>query len=60
MHLKDDLLRIANGRLEGIVTTESGREPTFSGMLDPLRIIAAGRLPTPLSSGHAPTPRRPR
>ncbi len=34
-----DLLRTADGRLEGTVITESGREQAFSGTLDLLRVL---------------------
>ena len=39
MHLSLDVLRTADGRLEGTVITESGREQPFSGTLDLLRIL---------------------
>lgn len=39
MYLTLELLRAADGRLEVIVTTESGREQWFSGTLDLLRIL---------------------
>ncbi|GLZ44579.1 hypothetical protein Acsp06_07640 [Actinomycetospora sp. NBRC 106375] len=39
MHLTVDLLRTADGRLEGTVITETGREQAFSGTLDLLRIL---------------------
>ncbi|MEU7814487.1 hypothetical protein [Pseudonocardia sp. NPDC049154] len=39
MHLTVQLLRTADGRLGGIVTTDSGRELAFSGTLDLLRIL---------------------
>jgi hypothetical protein len=39
MHLSLDVLRTADGRLEGTVVTESGREQPFSGTLDLLRIL---------------------
>ena len=39
MHLTVDLLRRADGRLEGTVITETGREQAFSGTLDLLRIL---------------------
>ncbi len=39
MHLAVELLRTADGRLEGIVTTESGSRQRFSGTLDLLRIL---------------------
>jgi len=38
-HLVVDLLRTADGRLEGTVTTETGREHPFSGTLEMLRIL---------------------
>jgi hypothetical protein len=39
MHLTVDLLRTADGRLEGTVITETGLEQPFSGTLDLLRIL---------------------
>ena len=39
MHLSLDVLRTADGRLEGTVITESGRAQPFSGTLDLLRIL---------------------
>ena len=39
MHLTVELLRSADGRLEGIVTTESGSTQRFTGTLDLLRIL---------------------
>ena len=39
MRLSLDVLRSADGRLEGTVLTESGREEPFSGTLDLLRIL---------------------
>ena len=39
MHLTVELLRTADGRLEGTVTTESGCECSFEGTLDLLRIL---------------------
>lgn len=39
MHLSVDLLRTSDGRLEGTVITETGREQAFSGTLDLLRIL---------------------
>ena len=39
MHLTVELLRTADGRLEGIVTTESGCTQRFTGTLDLLRIL---------------------
>jgi hypothetical protein len=39
VHLSLDVLRTADGRLEGTVITESGQEHPFSGTLDLLRIL---------------------
>ena len=39
MRLTLELLRCVDGRLEGIVTTESGREERFCGTLDLLRVL---------------------
>lgn len=39
MHVTVDLLRAADGRLEGTVTTETGHEQPFSGTLGLLRIL---------------------
>lgn len=39
MHISVDLLRTPDGRLEGTVITESGREESFSGTLGLLRIL---------------------
>jgi hypothetical protein len=39
MPLSVDVLSTADGRLEGTVITESGREEPFSGTLDLLRIL---------------------
>lgn len=39
MQLTLDLLRTVDGRLEGTVITESGREQVFSGTLDLLRVL---------------------
>ncbi|GAA4801676.1 hypothetical protein GCM10023200_43300 [Actinomycetospora chlora] len=39
MQLTVDLLRASDGRLEGTVITETGREQPFSGTLDLLRIL---------------------
>jgi hypothetical protein len=60
MHLTVELLRTADGRLEGVVTTESGRERTFSGTLDLLRILEDLQPPTAPVCGDVPTPRRSR
>ena len=39
MHLTVELLRTADGRLEGIVATDGGWERRFSGTLALLRIL---------------------
>jgi hypothetical protein len=39
MHLTVELLRTADGRLEGPVATDGGSERSFSGTLDLLRIL---------------------
>ena len=39
MQLTVDLRRARDGRLEGTVVTETGREQVFSGTLDLLRIL---------------------
>ena len=39
MHLTVELLRTADGRLEGTVATDWGWERSFSGTLDLLRIL---------------------
>ncbi len=46
MHLRVELLRTSDGRLEGVVTTESGRQQRFSGTLDLLRILEELEPPT--------------
>jgi hypothetical protein len=54
VYLTLELLRAADGRLEGIVTTESGREQRFSGTLDLLRILEEElEPPDTLSQGDA-------
>ena len=58
MHLTVELLRTADGRLGGIVTTDSGRELAFSGTLDLLRILEDLEPPDDRDDGAAP--RRPR
>jgi hypothetical protein len=60
MHLTVQLLRAADGRLEGTVTTDSGRERTFSGTLDLLRILEDLQPPAAPARGDLPTPRAPR
>jgi hypothetical protein len=57
MYLTVELLRTADGRLEGVVTTESGRERTFSGTLDLLRVLEDLQPPTAPFSGDVPAPR---
>lgn len=39
MHLTVELLRTADGRLEGTVITDEGGERRFEGVLDLLRIL---------------------
>jgi len=58
MHLTVELLRTADGRLEGTVTTESGRERTFSGTLDLLRILEDLQPPADPATGGAAAPGR--
>ncbi len=53
MHLTVELLRTADGRLEGVVTTESGRQQQFSGTLDLLRLLEELDPPTDPSLGYA-------
>ncbi|MDT7554641.1 MAG: hypothetical protein QOI16_3177 [Pseudonocardiales bacterium] len=53
MYLTLELLRAADGRLEGIVTTESGREQRFSGTLDLLRILEELEPPDPMNPADA-------
>jgi hypothetical protein len=53
VYLTLELLRAADGRLEGIVTTESGGEQRFSGTLDLLRILEELEPPAPLTPGDA-------
>jgi hypothetical protein len=55
MHLTVELLRTADGRLEGTVATDGGSERSFSGTLDLLRILEELE-PLP---DDPPTPRRP-
>jgi hypothetical protein len=55
LYLTLELLRAADGRLEGIVTTESGRERRFSGTLDLLRILEELEPPAEPSLGDAPS-----
>jgi hypothetical protein len=60
MYLTVELLRTADGRLGGTVTTDSGRELAFSGTLDLLRILEDLEPPTDPSSDGGPSPRWPR
>ncbi len=60
MYLTLELLRTVDGRLEGVVTTESGREEAFSGTLDLLRILESLWVPADPSVGDVPRPRWPR
>jgi hypothetical protein len=55
MYLTLELLRAADGRLEGIVTTEFGGERRFSGTLDLLRILEELEPPAGPSPGDVPT-----
>jgi hypothetical protein len=54
VHLTVELLRTADGRLEGIVTTESGSRQQFSGTLDLLRILEELEPPADSSSDALP------
>jgi hypothetical protein len=54
VHLTVELLRTADGRLEGIVTTESGSRQQFSGTLDLLRILEELQPPADPSRGALP------
>jgi len=58
MHLTVDLLRTPDGRLEGTVITEAGREQAFSGTLDLLRILED--LQAEHRDGYGPDGRWPR
>lgn len=54
MHLSLDVFRTADGRLEGAVITEAGREEPFSSTLDLLRILEdlePGPGPAPIGAG---------
>ena len=55
MHLTVELLRTADGRLEGTVATDRGWERSFSGTLDLLRILEELEPPP----DDPPTVRRP-
>ena len=54
MHLSLDVLRTADGRLEGTVITESGREQPFSGTLDLLRILEDLHVERPVDDRRPP------
>jgi hypothetical protein len=54
VHLTVELLRSVDGRLEGVVTTESGRQQQFSGTLDLLRILEELEPPADPALGHLP------
>jgi hypothetical protein len=54
MHLSLDVLRTADGRLEGTVITESGREQPFSGTLDLLRILEDLQTERPVDERRPP------
>lgn len=54
MHLTVELLRTVDGRLEGIVTTESGSRQQFSGTLDLLRILEELEPPADPARGALP------
>lgn len=56
MHVTVDLLRSAEGRLEGTVTTKSGREHPFADTLGLLRILE-DLEPRPPAPGPAVVPR---
>jgi hypothetical protein len=60
MYLTVELLRTDDGRLEGVVTTDSGQERTFSGTLDLLRILEDIKPPADPSFGDLSTPQWPR
>jgi hypothetical protein len=59
VHLRVELLRTSDGRLEGVVTTEAGRQQRFSSTLDLLRILEELDPPADPSLGQMPQ-RRPR
>jgi hypothetical protein len=54
MHLSLDVLRTADGRLEGTVITESGRAQPFSGTLDLLRILEDLQTERPVDERRPP------
>jgi hypothetical protein len=55
VHLTVELLRTADGRLEGIVTTESGSTQRFTGTLDLLRILEDLEPPGDPACGARPS-----
>jgi hypothetical protein len=54
MHLSLDVLRTADGRLEGTVITEAGRAQPFSGTLDLLRILEDLQTERPVDERRPP------
>jgi hypothetical protein len=54
VHLTVELLRTVDGRLEGIVTTESGSTQRFTGTLDLLRILEDLEPPAGAAGGAEP------
>jgi hypothetical protein len=52
MRLTVDLIRTADGRLEGTVITESDREQAFSGTLELLRVLEDLQLEQPDDNGR--------
>ena len=54
MYLRVELLRSVDGRLEGVVTTESGSQQSFSGTLDLLRILEDLEPPADRSLDQVP------
>jgi hypothetical protein len=53
MQLTVDLLRASDGRLEGTVVTDTGREQAFSGTLDLLRILEDLQPVRPADEGRS-------
>ena len=56
MHLGVELLRTADGRLEGTVTMESGQTRRFCGTLDLLRILEDLEPARPSGDARPPRP----
>ena len=54
MQLRVELLRSVDGRLEGVVTTESGTQQRYSGTLDLLRILEELEPPADPPIGQVP------